>query len=111
MLPRSKRISIQLFKDIVHKGEVIHSPYFIARCVKSDKKSRFAVSVSKKVAKTAVLRNKIRRQVYSIIRDIFPSLSANQKVVLMMKSGVDKASLNSIKLEIEKTFVKCGLLK
>ena len=48
------------------------------------KDSRFAVVVSKKVLKSAVGRNRIRRRVYEIIRHEIPRFDGNFDVVVMI---------------------------
>ena len=111
MLPHSQRISVHLFKDIMKKGEVLHSTFFIIRCVNSQEKSHYAVSVSKKIAKTAVLRNKIRRRTYSIISQFLPRFKMNKKMIIIAKIGVEKMTIDSLKKEIEKIFVKSEFLK
>ena len=51
------------------------------------KHSRFAVVVSKKVHKSAVGRNRIRRRIYEIIRHRLPSVTRPHDVVVMVFSG------------------------
>lgn len=48
--------------------------------------SRFAVVVSKKVLKSAVSRNRIRRRVYEIIRLELPRLKSNQDIAVIIFS-------------------------
>ena len=48
------------------------------------KDSRFAVVVSKKVLKSAVGRNRIRRRVYEIIRHEIPRFDGNFDVAVMI---------------------------
>lgn len=48
------------------------------------KDSRFAVVVSKKVLKSAVGRNRIRRRVYEIIRHELPKIDGTFDVVVMI---------------------------
>ncbi|MBU6389945.1 ribonuclease P protein component [Patescibacteria group bacterium] len=81
MPPSSRRISKSLFKDLVKHGRVLQYPSFRALFFFSSscQKPRFAVVVSKKVAATAVLRNRIRRRIYPLLRPyykIFPGLVA-----------------------------------
>ena len=102
---------MRLFKDIIKKGEISHSPYFVIRKSMSDTHSRFAISISKKVANTAVLRNKTKRRVYSIIEALIPNIISNQKVVIVVKAETLKLKQIELKKEIENAFVKCGLLK
>ena len=51
------------------------------------KHSRFAVVVSKKVHKSAVGRNRIRRRIYEIIRQELPSIAHPHDIVVMVFSG------------------------
>lgn len=54
---------------------------------KHRKHSRFAVVVSKKVHKSAVGRNRIRRRIYEIIRQELPGIPASHDVVVMVFSS------------------------
>ncbi|HEX6416328.1 MAG TPA: ribonuclease P protein component [Candidatus Saccharimonadales bacterium] len=51
------------------------------------KHSRFAIVVSKKVHKSAVGRNRIRRRIYEIIRQELPAITHPHDVVVMVFSG------------------------
>jgi ribonuclease P protein component len=51
------------------------------------KDSRFAVVVSKKVHKSAVGRNRIRRRVYELLRTEMPSIGGIQDVAVIVTSG------------------------
>lgn len=73
--------------------------------------SRFAIVVSKKIAKTAISRNKARRRVYSIVKDLIPKFVFKQNVIIILKKSVENKSHDELKKEIEEIFVKCGLLK
>lgn len=109
MLPKSKRLSTEAFKEIIEKGQSIHSPFLIVRTIPKEGPSRFAVSVPKKVAKLAVTRNKIRRQVYEVIAKL--SVKPGYKVVIIAKAGLDKLDYTSLTQELSKAFVKTSLLK
>jgi ribonuclease P protein component len=111
MLPRSQRVSIHLFEDIMKRGGLLHSPFFVLRFSNTASKSRFAISVPKKVAKTATERNKIKRRVYSILRKLIPQLKQNMEMVMIVKSELTKLSHIKIEEEIRKNFVKSGFLK
>lgn len=49
--------------------------------------SRFAVVVSKKVHKSAVGRNRIRRRMYEIIRAELPKITSAHDIVVIVTSG------------------------
>lgn len=54
---------------------------------KHRKKSRFAVIISKKVLKSAVKRNRVRRRVYECIQPLIPKLNENYDVAFIISSG------------------------
>jgi len=111
MLPKSKRLTTKAFTEIIEKGHSFHGPFLIVRVTASDAKSSFAVSVPKKVAKLAVNRNILRRQIYSIIATLDGNIVKQGKVVIVVKVGADKLPFEELTGEINKIFVKAGLLK
>lgn len=50
------------------------------------KESRFSVSISKKVLKSAVKRNRVRRRIYEVIRLKLPELTGVYDVVFIVTS-------------------------
>lgn len=94
------------------KGGFLNSPFFTLRFLKNPLKlTHFSVVVSKKVAKTAVLRNKIRRRTYSILK----KLTKNSKnplagqayfIILFGKKGVEKATFAEVEADIKKLLEK-----
>lgn len=109
MLPRSKRLSTEAFNGIIGKGHSFHGPFLILRAIQKEGATRFAVSVPKKVAKLAVSRNKIRRQVYSAIDKL--DVKSDFEIIIIMKVGSDKLSFASLSNEVKEIFVKSRLLK
>lgn len=109
MLPKSKRISKGSFKTISLQSKVFHSPHFTLRSTTSPVEG-FAVLVSKKVAQQAVLRNKIRRRVYSFITTISPDIKKPAKNIISAKHGAGLLSFEVQKEEILELFKKAGLL-
>lgn len=68
MIPKQNRINREDFEKIMKKGGIGSSSLFSLRFLKNPlNKGHFSVVVSKKVAKTAVSRNKIRRRAYSVL--------------------------------------------
>lgn len=72
MLKRNKRIQGRTrVPQILKEGESQGSSFLVVRRLPGEFKwSRFSVVVSKKAAKLAVNRNKARRQLYEILRDL-----------------------------------------
>jgi len=76
------------------------------------KESRFAVVVSKKVHKSAVGRNRIRRRIYEIIRQELPHLaSVHDVAVMVFSSEVIALPSEELKDVIIQLFTQAGLYK
>ena len=75
MLKQKYRFHSRGGVNFVHqKGQMIRTPMMAVTFVRNERGfKRFAVVVSKKVMKSAVGRNRIRRRVYEAIRLEFPS--------------------------------------
>ena len=95
----------------MEKGRMTHSPLFVIKSISTQETSRFSVSVPKKVAKTAVQRNKIRRQVYSAVKKIEPQVKSGLSGMIIVKAGSEKLSFEALTVEIKDIFVKSGFLK
>ena len=71
MLKRSTRLSKDLFSEIMKVGRALHSENVWLKYRKTgDSIGRFSVSTPKKVSKKAVVRNRARRRVYSVIKPV-----------------------------------------
>ncbi len=71
MLKRSTRLSKHLFSEIMQVGRSLHAENVWLKYRKTgDSLGRFSVSTPKKVSKKAVVRNRARRRVYSVIKPV-----------------------------------------
>ena len=66
MLPKKKRITKEIFQNIMKNGKAFHGSLFLFRYLPS-KVPQYSFVVSKNVAKNAVTRNKFRRIGYNIL--------------------------------------------
>ncbi len=75
------------------RGRVVHTALFSVRCADNKRQDyRVAVVVSKKVDKRAVVRNKIRRRIYELIRTHAELTGLPVDMVVYVKSA-DVASM------------------
>ena len=73
---------------------------------------KFAVVVSKKVSKSAVTRNRIRRRIYEWLRLNLSQLDQEQLTVIFVHNEIlAKMPYLSLVEQLEKTFKKAGLFK
>ncbi len=88
MLASKYRLSKKTDFDRVFKmGRRVMSPYFGLRYLKNDlEHSRISVVVSNKVSKKAVERNRLKRQVRSIIEQSLPNFKAHYDLIINVMS-------------------------
>ena len=94
MLPKKKRVTKEIFQTIMEKGNIVSGSFFVFRYIKQDV-PQYAFVAPKKVAKTAVRRNSLRRSGYNILR--LYNLKSNAGIFFYKKEA-----LNSDNIEIKK---------
>lgn len=105
MLPKSRRIPRQLWKSLLASGRYFNSEHFSLRVGSAENEARLTVSVSKKVSQKAVIRNKIRRRVYSATGELIPRLS-RRLFLLIAKPGAEKIKGQNLKDELAELLKK-----
>lgn len=85
------------------RGIRVFSPFFTAVFYNNAKHTKVAVVVSKKLAKTAVVRNKLRRRVYEAVAG--QVITGKPYSVVIYPTGESKkASFQDLKSELERAF-------
>jgi len=67
MFPKNRRIPRDMF-PLLSSGKTFRNDLFLLKTLKIQNQSRFCFSVSKKISKKAVIRNKIRRMGYRALK-------------------------------------------
>jgi ribonuclease P protein component len=111
MLSRTSRISKTEFKAL-GRGVSYHSPnLFLSVYPKTDNfPSQFSFVCSKKVAKTAVKRNLLRRRGYNIIGKNLVDIGRGSYCVFSFKKGAENLSFKEIEGQILFLLQKSGKL-
>jgi ribonuclease P protein component len=73
---------------VYQKGKTVRGPFCSLKYIVNNRRKtyRLAVVVSRKVHKSAVVRNRIRRRIYEIIRQAAPHISMPYDIVIMVYS-------------------------
>jgi ribonuclease P protein component len=74
-------------------------------------KSRFGISISKKVSKLAVVRNRIKRQIRAALRKLLPLVQPGWSVVIIVRSSILECDYWQILQELEQLLLKAGVLR
>jgi len=103
MLPKKKRVTTELFKDLLKRGRIASTDFFTVRYFEEAKPSpsRIAVVVSKKVSIRAVDRNLVKRRISSIVRKLYPDLKDSFIVGIFPKRNVLQAPFSKISNELD----------
>lgn len=72
--------------------------------------SSFGISISRKVSKRAVVRNRIKRQIKAIIRQHLPNISPGWQVVIVVRPAAVECKFDDFLRELEKIFRKLKIL-
>jgi ribonuclease P protein component len=95
-------------------ADAVRSRYITLKSIRNPrrKNSRFSIVVSKKVHKSAVGRNRIRRRLYEIIRHELPRIDGVYDVALIVTSGETlSASHEDLLTNVRDLFDHAGLTR
>lgn len=91
----------------------MRGPLFSIKSVLNNRRStyRAAVVVSRKVHKSAVTRNRIRRRLYEILRQIEGDIAGPYDIVItVFHDGVLKDSADNLAVQLKKQLGDAGVL-
>lgn len=101
-------------KYLFKNGKSVRSPHITIRYSHNPRRktNRFAVIISKKVIKSAVRRNRVRRRLFEIIRLELPTIKDNFDVAVMVFSGeVYSMEHKDLRTLVKQLFSQAGLYK
>lgn len=102
MLPKQKRLGTQAVKEVLARGKNRRAAHLSMKILTTTTPFRCAVVVSKKLAKTAVKRNKLRRAVYQALGAA--SLPSQGHAILFVQSIPEVSLVAAFSSEIKKLF-------
>ncbi len=100
-------------KYVYRHGRTVRGPLFAIKSIDNPKRSsyRVAVVVSKKVNKSAVARNRMRRRLYEGVREMDPAITKPYDIVLTVYNEVVSeepwANLNK---QLKKQLKEAGII-
>ena len=116
-MPKAHRLTKREDYRAVYEGGIRrYSPHLtlIALQIEPDKTSvlptKFGISISKKVSKKAVVRNRIKRQIKGIIRSNFKATTPGWKVVIVIKPKAIECKYEHFLRELEELLKKTKII-
>jgi len=116
VLPNNARLrQRQRFPLIYHKGQRLTSPllvlYWIQIPEDEVQQGQWAIVVSKKVSRQAVVRNRIKRLIRSSLRTFLLDLDSGYWGIIIARSSILKVDWQRICGDLTTLFQGAGLLK
>ena len=112
-LPKKYRLKGSLvFKNIRKKGRLFQSESFgLGIIFRNDLEvSRFGIVVSSKISKKAIIRNRIRRIIFEVVRKMIPKMKKGHDVVFLTKPNILTKQKLETEDEVVSLFKEIGLI-
>lgn len=114
MIPRQNRFAGHGSLNYVYRhGRTVRGPLFAVKAVSNSRRQtyRVAVVVSRKINKSAVARNRMRRRLYEIIHDLEPGINGPYDIVItVFHDSVAQASHRLLVTQVRKQLLEVGAL-
>lgn len=111
MLPKARKLHTADFKQM-RGARFFSSPYFFLNCKNAGATlSRFAVVTAATVSSSAVVRNKIRRQIFAALQSVLQECREGYLVVIRAKRGAAEISAGEKRREILALLVRAGVVE
>lgn len=117
-LPKANRLkSYRDFQTVYKLGKKYESAHLILRALLDSENSlnesqplRIGISISQKVSKKAVIRNRIKRQVRSVLRQFLPEIKKTGKMVIVVKKGATECQFEHFLRELKELLLKAKII-
>jgi ribonuclease P protein component len=110
MLPKNKRVTKDTFKNL--KGSKSFSfPSATLKAMYGSGLTKVSFVVSKKIAKTAVLRNSLRRKGYSAVEKLYPEIKKGFTLIFFVKKEMRDVSFQELVSELKNNLSGAGIIQ
>ena len=100
------------FQQVYKSGKTLNTAFFrVKTVVNRQELTRFGVVVSNKVIKKAVDRNRKKRQIRAVLRNITPTIISGYDIVLIAQQQMSHATFQQLENDIITGFQKIHFIK
>lgn len=114
MISRSHRFhGYNSLRHVYRSGNTARGPVFAVKALPNDRRSsyRVAVVVSRKIHKSAVARNRMRRRLYESVRQLEPEIARPFDIVItVFQENLLETSPRQLKSQLQKQLKALGVL-
>ncbi|HET7529289.1 MAG TPA: ribonuclease P protein component [Candidatus Saccharimonadales bacterium] len=101
-------------RQVYRRGSMSRGPHLAVRSALNPRRSsyRVAVVVSRKVNKSAVARNRIRRRLYELVREFGPQITQPYDIVItVFQNNILEVPHRDLKGQLKKQLKESGIIK
>jgi ribonuclease P protein component len=114
MISKEHRFAGQAgLRHVYRKGQTVRGPLFSIKSLLNQRRRNYraAVVISRKVNKSAVVRNRMRRRLYEAIRNIEKDIAGPYDIVLNVYSdSIVDEPFELLQSQLKKQLAKAGVL-
>lgn len=118
-LPKANRLKdYRNFRQVYGQGKVYKSSHLVLRVLadesefahSSSLKTRFGITISRKVSKKAVVRNRIKRQIRHAIRTLLPQILPGRQVMIIVRRYAIECNYEHFLRELEQLLIQSEII-
>ncbi|MGK7933519.1 MAG: ribonuclease P protein component [Microcystaceae cyanobacterium] len=118
-LPKANRLkNHRTFRQVYQQGKVYKSSHLVLRTLYGGLKSpesaplasRFGITISRKVSKKAVIRNRLKRQIRSAIRTLLPQILPGWQVVIIVRRYAIECKYEHFLRELKQLLIEAEII-
>ena len=114
-LPKKHRLRDRRdFRAVYSKGIRLNSLNLVLRALFTPeleiKPTRIGISISQKVSKKAVVRNRLKRQIRAALRELLPSILPGWKIVIVVRSRARECEYEHFLRELKQLLKKAKII-
>ncbi|GAB4232243.1 MAG: hypothetical protein Kow0049_15050 [Stanieria sp.] len=118
-LPKANRLKHRRdFITVYEQGIRRHSPHLILRALLEvssndslvNEPTRIGISISQKVSKKAVIRNRIKRQIRAVFRELLPYVPGGWKIVIVVKPKAKECKYEHFLRELKQLLIEAEII-
>lgn len=113
MLPRQHRLlATRDFQRIYRRGRSSRSQTLQLRMQENGRPiTRFGIVVSNRIAKRAVVRNRLKRRLRESVRPLLSRIRPGFDVILSAQTGADAATLQELRQDLQAVLDRARLIR
>ncbi len=118
-LPKANRLKDHRnFRQVYQAGKTYKSSHLVLRILSSSTLSnsdappptRFGITISRKVSKKAVVRNRLKRQIRSAIRTLLPQVSSGWQVIIIVRHHAIECNYEHFLRELKQLLIQAEII-